>query len=241
MTTFTTEEAYNILRQDYFDDVELMAESLKDDWKSGDYEDRDSFIEHIDEVINGCNRVIYTQKAAECLMVSDNDSEAVDQLGPGGIDWKNGFPWSQLAYFAFRQDVIKKLDEIGIDIDEDPIMDPRKKDPENDNNLTDFELKALDNFFGEEPENISVKKVGNFLNARWTNSFRYWKFINDNITKEDVDLSKDQPLDEKDLMSFEIEALEDAYGESIEDIDIDSVRLIHGNAWANAIIRYRED
>jgi hypothetical protein len=108
-----------IMRQEYHDSVESAAQGIKDEYCQGGYNgDRDQLIEAIDSCAD--SHVTYTSRAQECLLYSNNDCAGIDELGADGFDWKSGIPWSQLAYFAFRQDLCEELDSMGIDINGDP-------------------------------------------------------------------------------------------------------------------------
>jgi len=112
-------EARGIVQQDYHASVESAAQGIKDEYCQGGYNgDRDQLIEAIDSCADG--HVIYTSQAQECLLYSNNDYAGIDELGADGFDWKSGIPWSQLAYFAFRQDLCEELDSMGIDVNGDP-------------------------------------------------------------------------------------------------------------------------
>jgi hypothetical protein len=118
----TVEAARGILRKEYWDDVRDTAKAIKDAWDSKEIDDREGLIEYIDETVDGAGRVIYTGQAMDCLRYSDNDEAGIDELGASGFDWSNGVPWSQLAYFAFRADIMNQLDAEGLDVN-DPQRD----------------------------------------------------------------------------------------------------------------------
>lgn len=112
----TVEDAHRILRADYYGDVRRTADCIAEWWKDNRDAGRESLLDYIDETIDGSSRVIYTAEAIECLRYSDNDSIGLDELGADGFNFRDGIPWPQLAYFAFRQDVIEQLDAIGLDV-----------------------------------------------------------------------------------------------------------------------------
>jgi hypothetical protein len=124
-------EAHRVLRADYWSDVRNVAEEFLKMWHAGDFDgDRDEAIEWIDQSVDGAARVIYTAQAADCLRYSDHDDAGIDELGAESFNFKDGFPWSQLAYFAFRADIIEQIgsgveDIDGADINDDP---PTKAD-----------------------------------------------------------------------------------------------------------------
>jgi hypothetical protein len=108
----------------YWQDVGEMAESIKseldDQIKDGTRGEtlREWLIEHIDESIDGCGRVIYTYKAQQCLLFSRNDSAYGDEFGPEGMVEDGCICWSRLAYAAFRADVLEQLENDGVDVNQ---------------------------------------------------------------------------------------------------------------------------
>lgn len=126
-------DAHAVLRADYWSDVRGVASEFLKMWHSGYFDgDRDEAIEWIEQSVDGSQRVIYTSQAADCLRYSDHDDAGIDELGAESFNFKNGFPWSQLAYFAFRADIIDQItagidDLDGVDINDDP---PSKADIE---------------------------------------------------------------------------------------------------------------
>jgi len=113
---------------EYYADIKNLAKSIFDEYTAGDIADRDSLLEHIHETVDGCARVIYTASAQEALLVSRNDSAGIDSLGADGFDWKDGIPWSALAFFAVEADVFEELDRMGLDVNADfEVCDKHKK------------------------------------------------------------------------------------------------------------------
>ena len=116
------EDGINSLRREYYGDIRSMAEDLAKEIKTGTIETREDLMDRIHEDVDGNQWVIYTRRAQVVLLVSDNDSAGPDSLGAEGFDWKDGIPWSQLAYFAVEQDLIEALGaEDGIEINEDDL------------------------------------------------------------------------------------------------------------------------
>lgn len=125
------------MRDEYRADVRDMAAQVIEWWKSEPDADRDALIEYIDESIDGCGRVIYTASAQECLLVSENDNAGIEELGAGGFDWSGGIPWSQLAYFAFRADVIDRLSSEGLDVNNPEHEQPDEDEADDDDSEAD--------------------------------------------------------------------------------------------------------
>ena len=113
------ERARDTMRRGYIASVESAAKNIFDNYCRGEYDgNREAMVEAIDSVADGY--VTYTSTAQECLLFSNNDSAGPEELGSDGFDWKSGIPWSQLAYFAFRADVRKELEDNGIDLNKNP-------------------------------------------------------------------------------------------------------------------------
>lgn len=110
-------EALDVIEADYRGDVDGICKDVIDEIKAKNIEDRGALIEYIEESIDGCSRVIYTQEAQAGLLASHNDSAAIDEGMVDPSRWKSGVDWSQLMYWALRQDVIEHLDRLGVDVD----------------------------------------------------------------------------------------------------------------------------
>jgi hypothetical protein len=121
------EDAQRVLRKDYYDDVRGVAEDLKRRLDAGDFNDRDEFIEALEQDVDGHQRVIYTGQAIECLLYSDNESAYADEFGTEGVVEDGAIMWSRLAYAAFRADVVGHLDALDVDVN-DPIPGTEEDD-----------------------------------------------------------------------------------------------------------------
>jgi hypothetical protein len=110
-------DAVGVIRRDYYNEVEQWAEEYKERIENGEFEDREAFIEQMDQEVDGAQRVILTWHARLGLLVSDNEDlgfeEGVVELSGDDI------PYSQLMYFAFRQDIIEQMGRIDVDVDDD--------------------------------------------------------------------------------------------------------------------------
>lgn len=109
-------------RSEYWNDVRDMAESISSEI-DGQVKDgvtgeslREWLLEHIHESIDGCQRIIYTRQAQECLIYSDNDGAYIENFGTDGVVSDGCINWSALAFSAFEQDVIEQLDANGVDV-----------------------------------------------------------------------------------------------------------------------------
>jgi len=125
-------DAEHVLRAEYWADVRGLAHSimdeLRDQIKDGNSGEplREWLIEHINETIDGNERVIYTWQAQKTLLFTENQDAYVDQFGKEGIANDGAINWSGLAYCALEADVMEQLDAEGIDIN-DPDNDETKE------------------------------------------------------------------------------------------------------------------
>lgn len=105
--------------QEYRRDVQDMADSIMEYAKDNDCPSREDVLDHIHEFIDGCARVIYTQKAKECVMVSRNDDAYFTEMGGEGASDGDGIKWNLLAFSAFQADVMEELDSRDFDVNAD--------------------------------------------------------------------------------------------------------------------------
>ena len=113
----SVDKAHQVLRQAYLDDVRGLAEDVCQWWDQNGDATRDDLIEYLDESVDGHGRVIYTGQAIETLRYSEHDDAFLDEMG----EWpstKDGTPWSQLAYAAFRRDVVEHLESAGVGLND---------------------------------------------------------------------------------------------------------------------------
>lgn len=108
--------------QSYWSDVRSAADDLES-WVKEQLKDdisnealREALIDHTHEYVDGHSRVIYTGLAKECVCISPNDGHAVSEGLVGPNDFRDGIPWSALAYCAFEQDIFEELDSRGHDV-----------------------------------------------------------------------------------------------------------------------------
>jgi hypothetical protein len=121
-TETQVQNARRVLAADYFSDVRGAARYLAERLNQGEFgpggeATREAFTEALDQFVDGHERVIYTGQAMDCLRYSDHDDAAIEELGVDGLDWSSGTPWSALAFFAFRADVLDHLGAFDVDID----------------------------------------------------------------------------------------------------------------------------
>ena len=107
------------IEAEYRDDVRDMAQQIQDWAKDNDYPDCDRVMKYMHESLDGCGRVIYTQRAKECVMMSRNYDAYFTEFGGEGASDGDGIKWSLLAYCAFEADVIEELDSREFDLNAD--------------------------------------------------------------------------------------------------------------------------
>jgi hypothetical protein len=120
-TAEEVENALDVLRRDYLGDVERVRDEFAEVWESGDFTDRDTAVEALDQMVEGTQRVIYTREAWLCMLFSNNEGAYEDQMGEKPENVEAG------AFFAMRQDVIDDLSRDGIDINDDPPSPTRRE------------------------------------------------------------------------------------------------------------------
>ena len=70
------------------------------------------------ETIDGHGRVIYTFRAMQCLVFSDNDGAYVEEFGSDGLTTDGCLNWSMLAFSAFRADVMESMELYEVNVNE---------------------------------------------------------------------------------------------------------------------------
>lgn len=114
-----SEWARSVLSRDHYNSVRGTAEDLAKRWRAGEFDDSDDFRTSIQQDCDGHQCVIYTQQAILTLAFSDNDGRYIEDFGEAPVEG-GCINWSALAYSAFEGDVLKQLDVLGIDPNEDP-------------------------------------------------------------------------------------------------------------------------
>lgn len=111
--------AESAMERSYYEDINNLASGIKDDYDRGMFSNREHLIQQIGENVDGCARVIYTRKAKEAVLVSRNANAFKDAVDVQGLNWKNGFPWEQIAYYAVLADVYEALGDMDLEVNED--------------------------------------------------------------------------------------------------------------------------
>lgn len=95
------------LREDYYNDVNGVAEDIVSRWKSGDFDgSREAVTDAIDQDCDGHTRCTNTSDIFETLMFSSNDEAYRDHTDEADF--------STMAYYAFKQDV---YDAVAAEVD----------------------------------------------------------------------------------------------------------------------------
>lgn len=101
--------AYNAMIRELAADIVCEARDNADSW------DEDDLQTHIHETIDSHGWVIYTAKAQAVCMVSKNDGVGMDEGLVDASSFKDGIPWSQLAYCAIEADLREEFDSLNFD------------------------------------------------------------------------------------------------------------------------------
>jgi hypothetical protein len=110
-------DAIRTLEADYAHDVFSMAKNFAERMKSGDI--TDDFSDALHEVVDGCQRVIYTQQAQAGLMCSKNSDAYLEQGFEADSLIKDGaINWPLMMYCALEADIIEELDRYGVNVND---------------------------------------------------------------------------------------------------------------------------
>jgi hypothetical protein len=113
------DDAMRAARQAYWAEVRSLAEDVineaRDNATSGDWTDEDDLRTYIHESIDGHAWVIYTARAQMVCLASDNDGAGMEEGLVDPASFKDGIPWSQLAYCAMERDLYEHLDALNFD------------------------------------------------------------------------------------------------------------------------------
>jgi serine/threonine protein kinase HipA of HipAB toxin-antitoxin module len=107
----SVDDAVNIIRRDYFDNVQRVADDLRSRMESDEITTRDDLYEALTESIDSHQRVIYTFQAKLGMLVTDNAEAMEDETGETGTI-------EQQMFFAMQADVRAQLERDGFDLNE---------------------------------------------------------------------------------------------------------------------------
>jgi hypothetical protein len=110
----THDEAMRVLRAEYFDTVRGIVADLQRAIKDKEVSTEDEAQDWLHETVDGHQDVIYTYKAQQVLLHSDNTDAYVEEYGAGGVIQDGAINWSVLAYAALLADV---RDAIGSELE----------------------------------------------------------------------------------------------------------------------------
>lgn len=105
----SVDEAFGVIRADYYREVREMALDLAQRMKSGDVADEEALSDALHDDVDGCQRVIYTFRAKLGLLANDNEDAAEDE----GVEATT--PESRM-YYALQADIREELDARGVDM-----------------------------------------------------------------------------------------------------------------------------
>jgi hypothetical protein len=132
------EKALSELHVSYRAHVKDLAKCILDSVKDGEIKDREDLDTRVRETVDGDVWVIYTRNAQVVLLCSEHDGEGVDEGLIDPSEFRDGVPWSKLAYCAMEVDLREAMsrleDEYGLDLDEDDlgIEEDEDEEPESD-------------------------------------------------------------------------------------------------------------
>lgn len=101
--------AISLLSRDYSADVDSQADDLIEAMLSDEVNDDEELDRRMSESLDGSARVTYTVQAQACLLVSNNDGAGIEEGLIDTSEFKDGVPWSKLAYCTFEVDVKEEL------------------------------------------------------------------------------------------------------------------------------------
>jgi hypothetical protein len=110
---FLRDRAINLLRAAYYGEIRDLAREVRGLVNEGELKDSEDVDTWIHETLDGHQFVIYTAQAQEVLFISSNDGYGAEE---GLVNFSNGIPWEQLAYWAMRQDLLEQLDALEVDV-----------------------------------------------------------------------------------------------------------------------------
>lgn len=109
--TISVDEAFSVIRADYYREVKEMALDLAQRMKSGDIAGEEGLSDAMHDDVDGCQRVIYTFRAKLGLLASDNEGAAEDE----GVEATT--PEARM-YYALQADIRDELDARGVDMND---------------------------------------------------------------------------------------------------------------------------
>lgn len=116
--------AIAILRREYYTKIKVLAEYIKHEINCGEIDNAEFLDSCIFEKLEGHYNVIYTHAAKIVCFVSDNADVGMEEELIDPVTFKTGIPWSILAFWAMRTDLVEQLEAINVDLN-DPKPDYR--------------------------------------------------------------------------------------------------------------------
>lgn len=112
----TVSQAWDIIKADYWDDVQNVTDAIISRMKDGEITDPEEWDTAIREFVDGTQRVIYTWQAKVGLLCTDN-ADAFQDVGLDSIVTDGDINWAALMFWAMRRDVEEQLDAEGYGTD----------------------------------------------------------------------------------------------------------------------------
>lgn len=111
--TITHDDAMQVLRKEYFDTVRGIVADLERAIKDKEVTTEDEAQDWLHETVDGCQDVIYTYRAQQVLLHSDNSDAYSSEYGEEGIIENGQIQWSRMAYAALMADVRDAIGDMG--------------------------------------------------------------------------------------------------------------------------------
>lgn len=117
------DHARRVIEEDYVKTRDRIAGEVAHEWRSGEFQgSRDAVMESIEQSCDAA--CTYTVTAQLYLTASRNEDAYVEEFGEIPVS-DGDIPWSLLAAWALRADVLDALKRDGIDVDQRPPDEPQ--------------------------------------------------------------------------------------------------------------------
>ena len=113
------DQAMTLMRRAYYSTVRDLSQEIVKAIHNDEITDSESLRQYVHETCDGSQWVIYTGKAMQVLLASDNDGAYADEYGEEGIVRDGAINWSSLAYAAMERDLYEQLEAEGVNVNGD--------------------------------------------------------------------------------------------------------------------------
>ena len=130
-------QAIGLMRRAYYGMIRDLSQEIIKAIHDDEITDSDALQDRIHEDCDGSQWVIYTFKAQQVLLASDNDGAYADDFGEEGIVKDGAINWSGLAYAAMARDLSEQLDAEGVNLngqDKNELLNIEDDDSDDDTN-----------------------------------------------------------------------------------------------------------